>query len=105
MRRRITAHAEVARRAHQSKAEVMHPHAIHHHPGGQGVFRIDDLARQLESSAAFVEGLVVATAETGEEARSRQRSGIIRIAAQENVRRFRIRQQAKALRRYCSTRP
>src|SRR5690348_4802234 len=59
MRRRIATQTEVAGRADQCPAKVMHPDAIDEHPRGQWVVLRHDRAGQAEPAASATEWLAV----------------------------------------------
>ena len=53
MRRRIGAHPEIARRADESRAEMMHPDAVHEHARGQRIVTRHDGLRELQPPAGI----------------------------------------------------
>ena len=48
--------AEVAGGAHDAPSEVVHPDAIRHHPGRQGIAGIGDGLGQFQPAASLLEG-------------------------------------------------
>ena len=88
----ITTEAEIARCADQPGTEVVHPHAIYDDARGQRILGVDDRTRQFQPPAPIFERSFVAAAQTRQEARRRQRTRVVGIAAEEYMRRNRVRQ-------------
>ena len=51
MRRHLPACAEIIRRRHEPASEMLLPDSVRHHTGGEGICRIDDPLRQLQTPA------------------------------------------------------
>ena len=51
--------AKITGAGHQRHAEMMHPNAVHHHPGGERILPAGDLAGHLQPAAALGEGLPI----------------------------------------------
>src|SRR5438105_15135748 len=85
MRGWLAAHAEVARRAHERSAEMVHPDAIHEYARGEWVATIHNGPRQLQAAAAVVKRLALLR-QQGEESTGNRLAQTVRIAAQKHPR-------------------
>src|SRR5262245_43404752 len=88
---RIAAKAEIAGRADDAGSEVMHPDTINYVARGKRVRRINDGTRYIQPAGAIAEHLLIAAAETAQEVRRRERSGVVGITPHEDMHRLRIR--------------
>src|SRR5690242_5337086 len=86
MRGLVAAHAEIARRAHQSLAEVPLPNPIDNHARGQRIVTVRDCAGQLQPATPLREGLTFVAGQYCRETARHFRARIVRIAADVNAR-------------------
>ena len=86
MSRRIGAEAEVARRLHQRRSEVMRPNSIDDDARRQRVRRRDDRLCEFHAAAAIRERLAFGAGDNGEELTRHARPAIPLLATQKNVR-------------------
>ena len=86
MRRRFAARAEIARRAHEARAEMMQPDAIDHDAGGEWIVFAGDGIGQVQSSAAMGERLPFFAREELEKLTWHLLAFVDRIAANEHAR-------------------
>src|SRR5438477_10994619 len=83
MGRSLTQDAKVVNRRYNSASEEMMPHAIHHHPRGQGIFRVGNFSRQIKPAATRREGLCWRTVQCAQKASSGDLAGFAMVAADE----------------------
>ena len=67
MRRRVTAHSEIAGCLHEGLPEMVHPDSIHEHTCRQRVFRTRHRISQLHPSASLGKTLRVVTGQNSQE--------------------------------------
>ena len=95
--RRFAPRAEVTGRRHESRTEMMQPHAIRDDARGERIFPRSDGLREFQPAAALREGLRVA-AEKGGEPPGHHFAGAAGIAADEHMRSDRLGPVAKDVR-------
>src|SRR4029453_11982898 len=80
---RIATETEIARCADQPSTEVVHPNAIDDDAGRQRILWVNDGTCQFQPPTAILECFFVTAAQTRQEVRRCQRTGIVGIAAEE----------------------